>query len=104
MEIREYRKFNADGILSHYTQVGWTAYTNDMVSFKQVDKNSLLILAAYESNELIGIIRIISDGFAVILVQDILVYPQKQKRALIQRYSRRFLPIFKRQANPTDNR
>ena len=95
MEIKEYRKFNADEILSLYTQVGWTAYTNDMVSLEQGYKNSLLILAAYESNELLGIIRVVGDGFTVILVQDILVYPQKQRRgigtallkAVLDRYS-----------------
>ena len=95
MEIREYRKFNADEILSLYTQVGWTAYTNDMVSLEQGYKNSLLILAAYESNELLGIIRVVGDGFTVILVQDILVYPQKQRqgigtallKAVLDRYS-----------------
>ena len=95
MEIREYRKFNADEILSLYTQVGWTAYTDDMVSLEQGYKNSLLILAAYESNELLGIIRVVGDGFTVILVQDILVYPQKQRRgigtallkAVLDRYS-----------------
>ena len=95
MEIREYRRFNADEILSLYTQVGWTAYTNDMVSLEQGYKNSLLILAAYESNELLGIIRVVGDGFTVILVQDILVYPQKQRRgigtallkAVLDRYS-----------------
>ena len=95
MEIREYREFNADEILSLYTQVGWTAYTNDMVSLEQGYKNSLLVLAAYESNELLGIIRAVGDGFTVILVQDILVYPQKQRqgigtallKAVLDRYS-----------------
>ena len=95
MEIREYRKFNADEILSLYTQVGWTAYTNDMVSLEQGYKNSLLILAAYENNELLGIIRAVGDGFTVIFVQDILVYPQKQRqgigtallKAVLDRYS-----------------
>lgn len=95
MEIREYGKFNADEILSLYTQVGWTAYTNDMVSLEQGYKNSLLILAAYERNELLGIIRVVGDGFTVILVQDILVYPQKQRqgigtallKAVLDRYS-----------------
>ena len=95
MEIREYRKFNADEILSLYTQVGWTAYTNDMVSLEQGYKNSLLILAAYESNELLGIIRVVGDGFTVVFVQDILVFPQKQRqgidtallKAVLDRYS-----------------
>ena len=29
MEIKEYTKFRTDEILPLYTQVGWTAYTED---------------------------------------------------------------------------
>ena len=82
MEIREYTNFNTDEILNLYTQVGWTAYTEDMPALERGYKNSLLTLAAYESDELRGIVRTVGDGATIILVQDILVYPKYQRQGI----------------------
>ena len=95
MEIREYMNYNADEILRLYTEVGWTAYTEDMSALEQGYHNSLLVLAAYENEELLGIIRVVGDGFTIIFIQDILVYPKKQRhgvgtallKAVLNRYS-----------------
>ena len=59
MEIKEYTEFKADEILQLYTQVGWTAYT-----------------------ELLGIVRVVGDGTTIVLVQDILVYPARQRQGI----------------------
>ena len=82
MEIKEYTKFNANEILDLYTQVGWTAYTENMPALERGYENSLLILAAYENDELRGIIRVVGDGATIILVQDILVYPKYQRQGI----------------------
>ena len=95
MEIKEYTKFKADEILQLYTQVGWTAYTEDMPALECGYKNSLLVLAAYENEELLGIVRVVGDGSTIVLVQDILVYPEKQRqgigtallKAVLERYA-----------------
>lgn len=82
MEIKEYTKFKADEILQLYTQVGWTAYTEDMPALECGYKNSLLVLAAYENGELLGIVRVVGDGTTIVLVQDILVYPARQRQSI----------------------
>ncbi len=82
MEIKEYTEFKADEILRLYTQVGWTAYTENMPALEQGYKNSLLALAAYENEELLGIVRVVGDGATVILVQDLLVSPKKQRQGI----------------------
>ena len=95
MEIKEYAKYNADGIRGLYSQVGWTAYTENMKALEQGYQNSLLVLAAYENGELLGIVRVVGDGFTIILIQDILVYPKYQRqgvgtallKAVLGRYS-----------------
>lgn len=46
MEIKEYAKYNADEIRGLYSQVGWTAYTENMKALEQGYQNSLLVLAA----------------------------------------------------------
>lgn len=95
MEIREYINYNADEILNLYTEVGWTAYTENMSALEQGYRNSLLVLAAYENDELLGIVRVVGDGFTIIFIQDLLVYPKKQRhgvgtallKAVLNRYS-----------------
>ena len=95
MKIKEYTEFKKDEIWQLYTQVGWTAYTESMTALERGYKNSLLVLAAYENEELLGIVRVVGDGATIILVQDILVYPQKQRqgigtsllKAVLERYA-----------------
>lgn len=95
MKIKEYTEFKKDEIWQLYTQVGWTAYMENMTALERGYKNSLLVLAAYENEELLGIVRVVGDGATIILVQDILVYPQKQRqgigtsllKAVLERYA-----------------
>lgn len=82
MEIREYKEYQEDEILQLYTSVGWTAYTENTMALRQGYEHSLLILAAYENEELLGIIRVVGDGFTIVFVQDILVYPEKQRQGV----------------------
>lgn len=82
MEIKEYRDYQEDEILRLYAKVGWTAYTENMSVLEHGFKNSLLVLAAYEEDELLGIIRVVGDGFTVVFVQDILVLPEKQNQGI----------------------
>ena len=88
MEIKEYTEYKEDEILRLYSEVGWVSYTQNMPALKQGYMNSLLVLAAYEGDELLGLIRVVGDGFTIIFVQDILVFPEKQRqgvgRALLQ--------------------
>lgn len=82
MEIKEYKEYKEDEIKRLYTEVGWSAYTENMLTLEQGYKNSLLVLAAYEDEELLGIIRVVGDGFTIVFVQDILVFPQKQRQGV----------------------
>ncbi len=95
MEIKEYQLYNESEIIDLYTDVGWTAYTDNPQALKKGFENSLLILAAYENEKLMGIIRVVGDGYTTILIQDILVFPNYQRKgigtkliqAVLKRYS-----------------
>ena len=58
-------------------------------------ENSMLTLAAYEGDLLLGIIRAVGDGHTIVFVQDILVFPEHQRKgigsallqAILDRYS-----------------
>ncbi len=82
MIVKEYTEYNEDEIIRLYSSVGWTAYTKDSSALEQGFKNSLLVLAAYENNELLGLIRVVGDGFTIIFIQDILVFPTKQRQGV----------------------
>lgn len=82
MEIREYKDFNENEIRSLYDSVGWTAYTRDMPALEKGYRNSLLILAAYEGDQLAGIARAVGDGATIVFIQDILVAPDKQRQGI----------------------
>ena len=95
MEIKEYLTYNEPEILALYTAVGWTAYTDHPEVLKKGFENSLLTLAAYEGEKLLGIIRTVGDGHTILYVQDILVLPEHQRKgigsallqAVLNRYS-----------------
>lgn len=106
MEIREYKDYNEEEILNLYSSVGWTAYSDDPASLKAGFENSLLTLAAYEGNTLLGVIRTVGDGQTIVYIQDILVLPEYQRKgvgtALVQALLDRFRDV--RQINlTTDN-
>ena len=96
-EIREYKNYKEQEILNLYTSVCWTAYTENPVSLKAGFENSLLTLAAYEGNTLLGVIRTVGDGQTIVYIQDILVLPEHQRRgigtALVQAVLERFREV-----------
>lgn len=82
MEIREYKDIKEEEIHRLYSAVGWTAYTENMAALRHGYEHSLLVLAAYEGDELLGIIRAVGDGYTIVFIQDILVYPGRQHQGI----------------------
>ena len=106
VEILEYLAYNETEIMDLYASVGWTAYTNDPDALKRGFAHSLLTLGAYENHRLIGIVRAVGDGATVVLIQDLLVYPEHQRKgigtALLQAVISRF-PTVRQIQLVTDN-
>ena len=94
MDIREYTQYNETDIARLYTAVGWSAYTQDLAALKKGYENSLLVLAAHEGDELLGILRAVGDGATIVFIQDILVFPEHQRKgvgtALLQEVLERY--------------
>ncbi len=82
MRIEAYTSYHENEILSLYDSVGWTAYTSAPDKLRKGFENSLLILAAYDGDSLQGIIRVVGDGYTVVFIQDILVFPQYQRQGI----------------------
>ena len=82
MEIIEYQTYREKEILPLYASVGWTAYTDAPDVLHRGFERSLLTFAAYEGETLVGLARAVGDGETVVLMQDLLVFPQYQRRGI----------------------
>ena len=80
--IEEYKQYNEKEILELYESVGWTNYVNNSEMLKNAYQHSLKIYAAYVNDKLVGIIRVVGDGFSVVFIQDLLVYPEFQHNGI----------------------
>ena len=73
---------------------------------KKAYENSLLTLGAYDGDKLVGVIRTVGDGFSIVFIQDILVFPEYQRKGigtqLIREIMERFSSVYQIQLM-TDN-
>jgi len=93
--IREYTNYKEEEILNLYKSVGWINYTNHPKMLKNAYANSLKIFGAYEKEKLLGIIRVVGDGYSVVFIQDILVYPEYQRQGIGTALLKRILQDYK---------
>ena len=94
-EIREYIDYNEDEILPIYKSVGWRNYTNSPQMLRDAYAHSLKIYGAYLEGSLVGVIRVVGDGFSVVFIQDLLVNPEHQRRGIGSALLRRVLQEYK---------
>ena len=106
MNIQPYIRYEEGEILSLYASVGWTNYCRHPEMLRNAFGGSLCILGAYEEDRLIGLIRAVGDGYSSVLIQDILVHPDYQRRgigsALMTEMLKKFAHVYQIQL-ATDN-
>lgn len=71
-----------DSLTQLYQSVGWRNYYNDPAIMNQLLPGSWHYISAWEDDQLVGLIRTISDGCYILYIQDILVHPDYQRRAI----------------------
>ena len=57
-------------VLDLYASVGWSNYTNRPQQLEQAFHQSLFVMAAYDGEELVGLIRAVGDGLTIVFIQD----------------------------------
>jgi len=82
IEYKIYEGYDAEKIIKLYDSVGWVNYTANPEMLRNAYENSLYILGAYDNDELIGIIRVVGDGYSIIYIQDIIVRPDFQRMGI----------------------
>lgn len=92
--IKEYDKYNESEILDLYQSVGWINYINNPIMLKNAYANSLKVLAAYENEKLLGIIRVVGDGYSIVFIQDIVVLPEYHRHGIGTALLKQILEIY----------
>ncbi|HFI0683290.1 TPA: GNAT family N-acetyltransferase [Streptococcus suis] len=82
MHLAPYTHFQLDQVLALYQSVGWTNYLDRADSLEAAYQSSLFVLAAYDQDQVVGLVRVVGDGMTIVFVQDLLVLPQYQGQGI----------------------
>ena len=88
-------KLDFAAVLDLYDSVSWSNYTNRPQQLEQAFHQSLFVMAAYDDEELVGLIRAVGDGLTIIFIQDLLVYPHYQRQGIGRNLLQKTLESFK---------
>ena len=80
--IRKQEIVKLEDVLHLYQAVGWTNYTNQPKMLEQSLSHSLVIYLALDGDAVVGLIRLVGDGFSSVFVQDLIVLPSYQRQGL----------------------
>ena len=76
------RSVSIDDILHLYQAVAWTNYTNQPEMLEKSLAHSLAIYVARDGEEIVGLVRLVGDGFSSVFVQDLIVLPSYQRQGI----------------------
>ena len=80
--IKKQEIVKLEDVLHLYQAVGWTNYTNQPEMLEQALSHSLVIYLALDGNAVVGLIRLVGDGFSSVFVQDLIVLPSYQRQGI----------------------
>ena len=80
--IKKQEFVKLEDILHLYQAVGWTNYTNQPQMLEQALSHSLAIYLVLDGDTVVGLIRLVGDGFSSVFVQDLIVLPSYQRQGI----------------------
>ncbi len=80
--IKKQEFVKLEDVLHLYQAVGWTNYTHQPEMLEQALSHSLVIYVALDGDAVVGLIRLVGDGFSSVLVQDLIVLPIYQRQGI----------------------
>ena len=93
--IRKQEIVKLEDVLHLYQAVGWTNYTNQSQMLEQALSHSLAIYLAFDGEKIVGLIRLVGDGFSSVFVQDLIVLPTYQRQGIGSALMKQALEDFK---------
>ena len=82
IKITKETSVSIDDVLHLYQAVGWTNYTNQPQMLEQALSHSLAIYLARDGEEIVGLVRLVGDGFSSVFVQDLIVLSSYQRQEI----------------------
>ena len=82
INITKETSVSINDILPLYQAVGWTNYTNQPQMLEQSFAHSLAIYFARDGEEIVGLVRLVGDGFSSVFIQDLIVLPSYQRQGI----------------------
>ena len=80
--IKKQEIVKLEDVLHLYQAVGWTNYTHQPQMLAQALSHSLVIYLALDGDAVVGLIRLVGDGFSSVFVQDLIVLPSYQRQGI----------------------
>lgn len=80
--IKKQEIVKLEDVLHLYQAVGWTNYTHQPEMLEQALSHSLAIYVALDGDAVVGLIRLVGDGFSSVFVQDLIVLPSYQRQGI----------------------
>ena len=80
--IKKQEFVKLEDVLHLYQAVGWTNYTDQSEMLEQALSHSLVIYVALDGDTVVGLVRLVGDGFSSIFVQDLIVLPIYQRKGI----------------------
>lgn len=80
--VRKQELVNINDVLHLYQAVGWTNYTHQPQMLEKALSHSLAIYLALDGDAMVGLVRLIGDGFSSVFVQDLIVLPSYQRQGI----------------------
>ena len=80
--IKKQEIVKLEDVFHLYQAVGWTNYTNQPQMLEQALSHSLVIYLALDGDAVVGLIRLVGDGFSSVFVQDLIVLPSYQRQGI----------------------
>ena len=93
--IRRQEIVKLEDVLHLYQAVGWTNYTHQPEMLEQALSHSLVIYLALDGDAVVGLIRLVGDGFSSVFVQDLIVLPSYQRQGIGSSLMKQALEDFK---------
>ena len=93
--IRKQEIVKLEDVFYLYQAVGWTNYTNQPQMLERALSHSLAIYLALDGDTVVGLIRLVGDGFSSVFVQDLIVLPTYQRQGIGSALMKQALGDFK---------
>ncbi|HGS3265606.1 TPA: GNAT family N-acetyltransferase [Streptococcus pneumoniae] len=93
--IKKQEIVKLEDVLHLYQAVGWTNYTHQPQMLEQALSHSLVIYLALDGDAVVGLIRLVGDGFSSVFVQDLIVLSSYQRQGIGSSLMKQALEDFK---------